>query len=61
MMRRDRSSRSSTASSTRRGGQRNIGSVWKKGDGFVIVRHRDTRVVEAALSTLVQTIRVRYA
>jgi phosphoribosylaminoimidazole carboxylase (NCAIR synthetase) len=32
-----------------------------EGDGFVIVRHADTRVVEAALSTLVQTLRVRYA
>jgi len=32
-----------------------------EGDGFVIVRHRDTRVVQAALSTLIQTIRVRYA
>ncbi len=32
-----------------------------EGDGYVIVRHPDTRVVEAALSTIVQTCRVRYA
>jgi formate-dependent phosphoribosylglycinamide formyltransferase (GAR transformylase) len=32
-----------------------------EGEGYVIVRHPDTRVVEDALSTLVQTIRVHYA
>jgi hypothetical protein len=32
-----------------------------EGEGYVIVRHPDTRVVEHALSTLVETVRVRYA
>lgn len=32
-----------------------------EGEGFVIVRHPDTRVVTDALSTLIQTIRVHYA
>lgn len=32
-----------------------------EGDGWAIVRHPDTRVVEEALSTLIRTVRVRYA
>lgn len=32
-----------------------------EGDGFVIVRHPDTAVVERALKLLVETVRVRYA
>lgn len=31
-----------------------------EGDGFVIVRHRDTEVVRAALKAIVETIRVEY-
>ena len=29
-----------------------------EGEGYVIVRHQDTRVVEAALQLIVQTLRV---
>ncbi len=32
-----------------------------EGEGYVIVRHPDTRVVTDALSTLIQTIRVHYS
>lgn len=32
-----------------------------EGEGYVIVRHPDTRVVTDALATLIQTIRVHYA
>lgn len=32
-----------------------------EGDGYVIVRHRDTEVVRTALKTVVETIRVHYA
>jgi len=32
-----------------------------EGDGYVIVRHRDTEVVRAALKAVVETIRVHYA
>jgi biotin carboxylase len=31
-----------------------------EGDGYVIVRHRDTEVVRAALKSVVETIRVQY-
>ncbi len=32
-----------------------------EGDGYVIVRHPDTRIVQESLLTLVRTVRVRYA
>lgn len=32
-----------------------------EGDGYVIVRHPDTEVVKRALTTLIETVRVRYA
>ncbi len=32
-----------------------------EGDGYVIVKHRDTEVVRAACKTIVETIRVHYA
>ncbi|MFZ5475331.1 MAG: ATP-grasp domain-containing protein [Myxococcota bacterium] len=32
-----------------------------EGEGFVIVRHPDTRVVQQALTTLIETVKVRYA
>lgn len=32
-----------------------------EGEGFVIVRHPDTAVVQNALDTLIETVRVRYA
>lgn len=32
-----------------------------EGDGFVIVRHPDTAVVQAALRTIIETVKVRYA
>jgi phosphoribosylaminoimidazole carboxylase (NCAIR synthetase) len=32
-----------------------------EGEGFVIVRHPDTAVVQNALQTLIETVRVRYA
>lgn len=32
-----------------------------EGDGYVIVRHPDTRVVQNALEILIETVRVRYA
>lgn len=32
-----------------------------EGEGYVIVRHPDTRVVEQALATLIETVKVRYA
>jgi phosphoribosylaminoimidazole carboxylase (NCAIR synthetase) len=32
-----------------------------EGEGYVIVRHPDTRVVEQALTTLIETVKVRYA
>lgn len=31
-----------------------------EGDGFVIVRHPDTAVVQAALRTIIETVKVRY-
>jgi hypothetical protein len=31
-----------------------------EGDGFVVVRHERTEVVQAALKTLIETIKVRY-
>jgi hypothetical protein len=35
-------------------------STTYEGDGFVILRHPDTRVVENALETLIETVRVHY-
>ena len=32
-----------------------------EGDGYVVVRHPDTAVVERALETLIQTVQVVYA
>jgi hypothetical protein len=31
-----------------------------EGDGYVIVRHPDTAVVEAAMKTIIETIQVHY-
>jgi biotin carboxylase len=32
-----------------------------EGEGFVIVRHPDTRVVQQALTTIIETVKVRYS